>query len=150
MVSTRKRLDEYSRIMWVAFLALWFAYSLAHILLTSGCTPEAKRDIARFFSDVGQCAKYEAAGALTTVSQQLIDSIDQQVAQGNGFNSDQWKQVGINLGVTYGIDLVKCAASKLYVDIINKPSDMGSGSLKLGAKSYLVKPDYPQYLKAIF
>ena len=148
-----KRYDETARVMWVVFLVIWFSYAFVHNL--TGCNQAVRQDISNFFSGVASCEAASVAGNLIPIEQQVMDEIDNSIANGVSATSSSWKSFGENLGVSLGVNLLNCAISQLFI-LLTQPqsSDMSpsmlSPNFKIGNKSYSRKPEYTKYLQTIF
>jgi hypothetical protein len=143
-----RRFDESARVMWALFLAFWFAYAFAHTL--SGCSENAKRDIANFFKSFASCEQRAASGALAVPEQQLIKSINSAISGGVGFDSQEWKNTGISLAATFGADTMACLTSSLWQEVIAKATTSPDMGTKMGMRTAKLSPGSEKYLKAAF
>lgn len=84
-------------------------------LAMSGC---ANVDWHKFGVDEAQCLATPVKGAIADVSGELIDSIEKEIAGGNGFDSATWEADAKALGIKYGFAAVACAAEHLVGDLM--------------------------------
>lgn len=88
---------------------------VAAAFLVAGC---GNFDWRKFGVDEAQCLASPVKAALADASSDLVDSIDKEIAGGNGFDSQQWAADAKSLGVKYGFDVVACAGEHLVGDMM--------------------------------